>query len=328
MGMSKEEACLITRILVGEAEAFGELVKKYQGIVFGLAFHFVKNYADAEDLAQEAFLKAYQQLGQLKDRRKFSSWLRQITANLCRNFIQRKNDLLDHSELVDTTPEGQQVGDLADVMDATPTPDRVAEAHQLHQLVHHAIEKLSEPHRLTVTLFYMDGLSVKEVANFLDVSPSTVKSRLHYARKQLKERMMTMVEDVFQQTKPGAEFTERVMALLQEKGVTAEEVWLVLWLHYRLPDGTTETYPMRISGETMESLFNKSPEIGESILVNLGEHLNGERGKFAKIAKSLKKTIGKAIEKAAKQAFLKEFQKHGIDVKAEDIKVGDYPCEI
>jgi len=131
MEMSKEDDFLIARTLDGEREAFGELIKKYQGVIFGLAFHFVKNYADAEDLAQEAFLKAYQKLEQLKAQEKFSSWLRQITANLCRNFMQRKNDLLDHAEFVDATPQGQQVGQLADVIDATPTPDKAAEANQL-----------------------------------------------------------------------------------------------------------------------------------------------------------------------------------------------------
>jgi len=262
--MQKEDAFLIARTLAGEVEAFGELVKKYQGIVFGLAFHFVKNYADAEDLTQEAFLKAYQQLRQLKNREKFSSWLRQITAKLCRNFMQRKNDLIDHAELVDATPQGQQAGLLADVMDATPTPDKVAEAHQLRQLVRHAIEKLSKPHQLTVTLFYMEGIAT-------------------------------------------------------------EEIWLSLWLHYRLPNGTTETYPMRISDETMASLFSKAPELGETLLAHLQKHLEDESGKFAKIAKSIKKSMGKAIEKAAKQAVLQAFQKHGIDAKAEDIKIGDYP---
>jgi len=194
--------------------------------------------------------------------------------------------------------------------------------------VRHAIEKLSEPHRLAVTLFYMDGLSVKEVANFLDVPLSTVKRRLHDARKQLKERMITMVEDALQQAKPKAEFTERMMRLLEEKGIATEEIWLVLWLHYRLPDGTTENYPVRVSDETMASLFNKAPELGETILKHLQKNLKDENGKFAKIAKSIKKSMGKAIENAAKQVVLREFQKHGIDAKAEDIEIGDYPCEL
>ena len=139
---------------------------------------------------------------------------------------------------------------------------------------------------------------------------------------------MTMVENAFQQAKPKAEFTSRMMELLQEKGIATEEIWLVLWLHYRLPDGTTETYPMRISDETMASLFNKAPEIGETLLINLQKNLEEENGKFAKIAKSLKKTVGKAMEEAGKQAVLQAFQKHGIDAKAEDIEVVDYPCEL
>jgi len=95
MPVKEPDGTLISRILEGDSGAYDILVRKYQGAVFGLAYHLVGNREDAEDLAQEAFLQAYLHLNQLKERDKFASWLRQITANLCRMWLRQKRGTVD-----------------------------------------------------------------------------------------------------------------------------------------------------------------------------------------------------------------------------------------
>jgi len=210
VGLTDEQ--LIEQTLTGNTNAFGELVKRYQGIVVGLAFHIVGNMQDAQDIGQEVFIKAYQNLSQLKQPAKFSSWLRRITENTCKTWLrlnQKKRETLSFAGM-QTVVSAQQ-------------PDDVLLAKELSETVKNAISELSEPNRLAVTLFYMDGLSYKEVSKFLDISVGAVKGRLHKAREQLKKGLITMVKDDFSKTKPKEESTQKVMEAIAVGRVVTEE---------------------------------------------------------------------------------------------------------
>ena len=204
--MKETDDQLVRQVLEGNIDSFGDLVRKYQGVVYGLAYHIVQNFADAEDLAQEAFVRAYLELPRLRDPSRFAGWLKRITYNTCIMWI-RSEHTADVS--LNATEEHSEV-DLTLVPDRSD-PSREAERNELCDAVQKAIDSLSEKNRLAVTLFYMDGLSYKQISQFLEVPITTIESRLHKARKQLKEGMTQMVEQDFSRKKLGSEFASKVV---------------------------------------------------------------------------------------------------------------------
>jgi RNA polymerase sigma-70 factor (ECF subfamily) len=193
----------IAKVLNGNVDAYRYLVQKYQGAVYGLAFRMVNNFADAEDLAQESFLRAYLDLHQLKDHRRFAGWLRQVTLNVCRMYLRQCK--------VNSVP--------LDMAMMTPSPARqlemLEEKETLMQL-EQAMEKLPQQSRTVLTLYYMDGLSLREIGDFIGATVSTVKGRLYKARRKLKGEMLKMVEMTFEKHKVRETFTQKVEAALSE----------------------------------------------------------------------------------------------------------------
>ena len=204
--MKRTDAQLVREALEGNISSFGALVLKYQGVVYGLAYHMVRNFADAEDLAQEAFLQAYLELPQLKEPSKFAGWLRRITHNICAMWI--RSQCMAHVSLGSTDENGD--AELTAVPDSS-NPALEVERKELCEAVLNAISSLSEKNRLVVTLFYMDGLSYGEISEFLEVPVTTVESRLHKARKHLKAEVMQMVERDFSRKKLGPEFAVNIV---------------------------------------------------------------------------------------------------------------------
>jgi len=193
---------LVKKAISGDKDAFGQLVQIYQGAVYGLCYHIVGNFADAQDLAQEAFVQAYQDLHQLREPAKFANWLNRVTRNVCGMWLRRRNSKIVPLDEV-------ALEDFANP--ATSTPLEEIEAEEMHQFVRRAIDALSEKNQLTVTLFYMDGLSYKKIGDFLGVPVSTVKSRLHESRKQLKEELIKMVEKTFEKHKLPKDFANKIL---------------------------------------------------------------------------------------------------------------------
>lgn len=219
--MKLEDAELVRQTLAGNKNVFSELVRRYSGLICGLAYHFVGNMADAEDLAQEAFLRAYQNLVQLQNPAKFGSWLRQITANLCRNWKTRYSNDARGIQLFDPAPGSRDIRQFAQIASQQPLPDEIVEKKELQETVRVAIDSLSEKNRLTVILFYMHDLSYQDVSHFLGIPVSAVKGRLHKARKQLKERLLIIMENEFEKIKPKEEFTKRVMLAIGGRVISA-----------------------------------------------------------------------------------------------------------
>jgi len=220
--MKLEDAELVRQTLTGNKDAFSELVRRYSGLICGLAYHFVGNMSDAEDLAQEAFIRAYQNLAQLKNPSKFGQWLRQISANLCRNWNTRYSNDAKGVQLFDPAPGSRDIRQFAQIASQQPLPDEIVEKKELQEAVRIAIDSLSENNRLTVILFYMNGLSYQDVSHFLGIPVSAVKARLHKARKQLKERLL-MMENEFEKIKPKEEFTKQVMLAIDGHVVSASD---------------------------------------------------------------------------------------------------------
>jgi RNA polymerase sigma-70 factor (ECF subfamily) len=214
------DVTLVQRCLAGDAEAFSMLVKKYESAVYGFCYHKVGNFADAQDLAQEAFVQAYLDLPQLRDATKFSHWLYRIASNACTTWLRRQG----RKRKLQTIPLDDALKEYGDFIDekALPPHDAV-EYKELRASVASAISALSEKNRLAVTLYYIDGLSYEEIADFLDVPQSTVKSRLNKARKQLKEEFIKMVASDLQEHPLPDDFTEKIMREALDKAKEAHD---------------------------------------------------------------------------------------------------------
>jgi len=179
-----EESELVARARRGDLAAYDELIKRYQERIYATIYHMTSNHEDANDLAQESFLKAYQALKSFKGGSSFYTWLYRIAVNKTINFLkQRKNR--QHMSLNDIDFQAEHDPDLVALV-SDKTPRREAGLTELQEKLNAALLKLSEPHRLVVILHDVQGLSHEEIAKVMECNIGTVRSRLFYARQQLQ----------------------------------------------------------------------------------------------------------------------------------------------
>lgn len=190
---------LVGRAREGDTAAFGRLVRRYQDAVYGLAYHQLGNFHDAQDVAQEAFIRAYVHLHQLQDASRFVGWLRSLTVHLCTDWVRRRQ-----SRRTAEASASQVSVDREEQMDIRWTVQR-------------ALNALPEEHRLATTLYYVDGYSYREIGDFLGVPATTVKGRIQRARGQLRKEMIAMVEELFEVHRLPEGFAEVVVERV-EKG--------------------------------------------------------------------------------------------------------------
>ncbi|HEY3762616.1 MAG TPA: sigma-70 family RNA polymerase sigma factor [Verrucomicrobiae bacterium] len=180
----EEETSLVAKARDGNLAAYDELIKRYQERIYATVYHMTSNHEDANDLAQESFIKAYQALKSFKGGSSFYTWLYRIAVNKTINFLkQRKNR--QHLSLNDLDFNTEHNPDLVALI-SEKTPRRDAGLTELQQKLNEALLKLSEPHRLVVVLHDVQGLSHEEIAKVADCNIGTVRSRLFYARQQLQ----------------------------------------------------------------------------------------------------------------------------------------------
>ncbi|MCO5053956.1 MAG: sigma-70 family RNA polymerase sigma factor [Verrucomicrobiae bacterium] len=179
-----EEAQLIGRAQKGDLAAYDELVRRYQERIYATLYHMTSNHEDANDLTQEAFIKAYQVLQSFKGGSSFYTWVYRIAVNKTINFLkQRKNRYA--MSLNDLDFNAEKDPDLVALI-SDKTPRRDIALGELHKKLNEAMQKLSEQHRLVVTLHDVQGLAHEEIAEIMQCNVGTVRSRLFYARQQLQ----------------------------------------------------------------------------------------------------------------------------------------------
>ncbi len=171
---------IIGRVCGGETRLFDELVRRYQDQVYGMVERFVGQQADAEDVAQEVFLKAFRGLGGFKGDAKFSTWLYRITFNMCTDWL-RKNRKPERREL--------PMQDEDCVADATVDLGEGMLASEERKEIRKALDGLPEKYRTVVTLLYDERLSYEQIGAILDVPTKTVETRLYRARRMLRETL-------------------------------------------------------------------------------------------------------------------------------------------
>ena len=199
--MTPSDEDLVKQCLNGEQAAFGFLVDKYKGAVHALARKKLRNHHDAEDVAQEAFLKAYQNLPSLKEPSRFAGWLYVITTHECNRRIRKR------------TSAEKSHSALADLSRHNSSADR--ETERLRNQVRDAIAALPESNQTIIHLYYFAGLSCEEISRFLGASKNAVKMRLSRTRTQLKKEMIDMLEQLSGIIPLPAQFTTRMMERIE-----------------------------------------------------------------------------------------------------------------
>lgn len=180
----QEEARVIRQVLAGDADAFEALVVANQTMVYTLALKMTGNPADAMDVSQDAFLKAYTSLGTFRGGSRFSVWLYRLTYNQCLDFLRKQR----REPVVSLTVEdGNGASEELDLVSSAPTPEQALERKEQLAAVAAALEQLSEDHRSILLLREISGLSYQEISDLLHLSPGTVKSRIARAREQLAQ---------------------------------------------------------------------------------------------------------------------------------------------
>ena len=179
-----EDIELVRRAKLGDGPAYEELVRKYQERIYATVYHMTANHEDANDLAQETFIKAYTALKSFKGDSSFYTWVYRIAVNKTINFLkQRKNKT--HMSLNDIDFNAENDPDMVALV-SERTPRRDVGLTELQEKLNAAMLKLSAVHRLVVTLHDVQGLSHEEIGKMMDCNVGTVRSRLFYARQQLQ----------------------------------------------------------------------------------------------------------------------------------------------
>ena len=182
-----DESVLVNAARKGDVSAYEELVRRYDRNVFRIAQHITQNREDAEDVVQDAFLKAYQNLGQFQGQSKFYTWLVRIAVNeaLMRLRRRRPERMVSLDEDVKTEEDSMP----REIADWTPNPEQQYNQAELKDILSRTIQGLPTSFRTVFVLRDVEGLSTEETAEALGLSIPAVKSRLLRARLQLRERL-------------------------------------------------------------------------------------------------------------------------------------------
>ena len=186
------EGDLVKHARRGDLAAYDELVKRYQERIYATIYHMTGNHEDANDLAQEAFIKAYQALKSFKGGSTFYTWLYRIAINKTINFLKQRKHR-HHFSLNDLDFNTEHNPDLVALI-SHKTPHRDAGLAELQKKLNEALLKLSEPHRMVVVLHDVQGVSHEEIAETMNCNIGTVRSRLFYARQQLQAHLAEYIQ--------------------------------------------------------------------------------------------------------------------------------------
>ena len=184
-----DEADLIRTARAGDQSAFGRLVMAYQKPVYNLAYRMLGNAAEAEEAAQEAFLRAYTHLRTYDPQRRFSSWLMSIASHYCIDRLRRRRiNWLPLEDEIATPGNSTEFAEL-NMTSASPNPEAVVAQQEQEAYIQGLLAELSPTDRAAITLHYWYDCSYQEIAETLDLTVSAVKSRLYRARRALAESM-------------------------------------------------------------------------------------------------------------------------------------------
>ncbi|MBA3033485.1 MAG: RNA polymerase sigma factor RpoE [Gammaproteobacteria bacterium] len=192
MGEREADLVLVERVQSGDQEAFGLLVSKYQRKLLRLVMRFVRDSAEAEDVTQEAFIKAYRALPGFRGESAFYTWLYRIGVNTAKNWlVARSRRMPTVSEIA--TDDTTDIGDGGLLRDDT-TPEQILMSKQIGETVNAAMDALPEDLRTAIALREIEGLSYEEIAQVMDCPIGTVRSRIFRAREAIATKLRPLLD--------------------------------------------------------------------------------------------------------------------------------------
>ncbi|MEO7969438.1 MAG: sigma-70 family RNA polymerase sigma factor [Opitutus sp.] len=180
------------RVQSGDVAAFDQLVLKYRSRVYGVVYHLTSSREDAADLTQDAFIKAFQSINRFQGQSSFFTWLYRIAVNSTLTHL-RKNRLRTFFSFEKISEDDAVSSEIIAALTDATGADRETFARELQEKLNEAMHKLSIKHRTVITLFEIDGLSHQEIAEVMDCSVGTVRSRLHYAKQLLQSELQPYI---------------------------------------------------------------------------------------------------------------------------------------
>jgi len=206
--MEQSDAKLVALAKQGDHDAFGQLVCRHQKYAFNVAYRVIGNRAEAEDMTQEAFVRAWRGLSNFRGQAKFTTWLYRIVCNLCLNRLPRLR-----RELLQAEPLERMTSDPA------LSPPRLFEIRERVTFIHAVLKRLPEKYRLVLTLRYFQDMPYAEIAAVLDLPMGTVKTHIHRARQLLTDRVREWEEQDLESQDEAEALREEQALRLQEIGV-------------------------------------------------------------------------------------------------------------
>jgi len=183
---------VVQRIQAGDVAAFDELVVKYRERIYGIIYNLTSNKEDTFDFSQEVFIKAFQSIARFKGKSSFFTWLYRIAVNTTLSHLKKnKHRRFLSYENISEEAASDEILDFLAAKTSTEKPTLIKELqHRLNE----ALQTLSVKHRSVLVLFEIDNLSHQEIADIMNCSVGTVRSRLHYAKKQLQSELQDLLD--------------------------------------------------------------------------------------------------------------------------------------
>jgi RNA polymerase sigma factor (sigma-70 family) len=199
--MPEDEEDLLRKSARGDAASFGEIVRRYQYLVYAAALQIVKEPTAAQDIAQETFISAFAALKRLRSANAFPGWLRTITRNKALVWRKERERFapLEQASVLASPSETSE----------TVTEEERRETNAFHAEIRSIVCSLSDALRFPILLCYLDGVPTAEAARFLGIKEGTVRKRLHDGKKKLQERIVKMAERTMQEVRLPRDFARR-----------------------------------------------------------------------------------------------------------------------
>jgi RNA polymerase sigma-70 factor (ECF subfamily) len=183
---------IVRRVQEGDVAAFDQLVLKYRSRVYGVVYNLTSNREDAADLTQDAFIKSFQSINRFQGQSSFFTWLYRIAVNSTLTHL-RKNRLRTFFSFESINAEDKVPAEVIAALTDDTGADQETFARELQEKLNEAMQKLSIKHRTVITLFEIDGLGHQEIAEIMNCSVGTVRSRLHYAKQLLQSELQPYI---------------------------------------------------------------------------------------------------------------------------------------